>query len=51
MHADKLALHAWIYEIETGKIQAYDANRGEFTLLSAGPFPIPNPLAIVHHSA
>lgn len=50
MHADQIALHAWIYEIETGKIQAYDANRGEFALLSSGPFPIPNSLAIVHHS-
>lgn len=49
MHASKLALHAWVYEIETGKIQAYDANQGKFTLLSSDPFPIPNPLAIVQH--
>ncbi len=49
MRGGKIALHAWIYEIETGKIQAYDSNCGEFTLLSSGGFPIPNPLAYVHH--
>lgn len=44
MRAGKISLYAWLYEIETGKIQAYDSNSGEFTLLSSGSFPIPNPL-------
>lgn len=49
MHANKISLHAWVYQIETGKIYAYDAQRGEFALLSSGPFPVPNPLSIIHH--
>lgn len=49
MHAGKISLHAWVYEIETGKIYAYDAEHGKFALLSSGPFPVPNPLSSVHH--
>ncbi|AFZ34329.1 Carbonate dehydratase [Stanieria cyanosphaera PCC 7437] len=49
MHSGQISLHAWVYTIETGKIYAYDANKGEFALLSSGPFPVPNPLSIIHH--
>lgn len=49
MHARQISLHAWVYEIETGKIYAYDADQGKFALLSSGPFPVPNPLSIIHH--
>jgi carbonic anhydrase len=48
MHSGQIFLHAWVYSIETGKIYAYDANKGEFDLLSSGPFPVPNPLSIHH---
>jgi carbonic anhydrase len=48
MRAGKISLHAWIYEIETGKINAYDSDCSKFCLLSSGPFPIPNPLPFVH---
>lgn len=44
MHAGKLTLHAWIYEIETGEVFAYDASNGQFKLLENRPFPVPNPL-------
>jgi carbonic anhydrase len=47
LHSGQLYLHAWIYEIETGKVFAYDANLGEFVPLE-NPFPVPNPLANMH---
>jgi carbonic anhydrase len=49
MHAGTLALHAWVYEIETGKVFAYDASKGEYVPLDSDPFPVPNPLAIMQH--
>ncbi|MBD2196380.1 MULTISPECIES: carbonic anhydrase [Calothrix] len=44
LHSGKLTLHAWIYEIETGEVFAYDANIGQFKILDNRPFPVPNPL-------
>lgn len=48
LHAGKLRLHAWVYEIETGKILAYDVNQNQFVLLRQEPFPVPDPLAMMH---
>jgi carbonic anhydrase len=50
MHSNQLNLHAWIYEIETGEILAYNASAGQFTPLEKGPFPVPNPLVTLHSS-
>jgi carbonic anhydrase len=47
LHSGQLYLHAWIYEIETGKVYAYNASLGKFVPLE-GTFPVPNPLAIMH---
>jgi carbonic anhydrase len=44
-HACKLTLHAWVYEIESGEVYAYDANVGQFTILKGLPFPVPNILS------
>lgn len=45
MRAGKISLHAWIYEIKTGKINAYDSDCSKFCLLSSDPFPIPKMIA------
>jgi carbonic anhydrase len=44
MHCGELTLHAWIYEIESGAVFAYDASNGIFKLLENRSFPVPNPL-------
>lgn len=44
MHSGQLMLHAWIYEIETGEVFAYDASTGRFKALENRAFPVPNPL-------
>jgi carbonic anhydrase len=44
LHSGKLTLHAWIYEIESGEVFAYDANFSKFKILDNRPFPVPNPL-------
>lgn len=44
LHSRQLNLHAWMYEIETGKVFAYDAGLGQFTLLRQRSFPLPDPL-------
>jgi carbonic anhydrase len=44
LHAGKLSLHAWIYEIESGTVFAYNANVGQFIPIDKGPFPVPDPL-------
>lgn len=49
MHSGKLQIHAWFYEIETGKIFAYDASQFQFVLLRQESFPVPNPLAHLNH--
>ncbi|WGV26268.1 carbonic anhydrase [Halotia branconii] len=42
LHSGQLTLHAWIYEIETGEVFAYDASVGKFKILENRPFPVPN---------
>lgn len=44
LHSEQLNLHAWIYEIESGTIYAYNAERRQFTLLEKRSFPVPDPL-------
>jgi carbonic anhydrase len=44
LHSGQLNLHAWMYEIETGKVFAYDAALRQFTLLRQRSFPVPDPL-------
>ncbi len=47
LHSGQLYLHAWIYEIETGRVFAYNASLGQFVPLE-DLFPVPNPLATMH---
>ncbi|WP_414582575.1 carbonic anhydrase [Scytonema sp. PCC 10023] len=47
LHSGQLYLHAWVYEIETGKVFAYNASLGKFVPLE-DLFPVPNPLAAMH---
>ncbi len=44
MYSGLITLHAWIYEIESGGVFAYDANIGQFKIIENRPFPVPNPL-------
>ncbi|MBD1869491.1 carbonic anhydrase [Oculatella sp. FACHB-28] len=44
LHSGQMNLHAWMYEIETGKVFAYDAGLRQFTLLKQRSFPVPDPL-------
>ncbi|MDX2231936.1 MAG: carbonic anhydrase [Leptolyngbyaceae cyanobacterium bins.349] len=44
LHSKQLNLHAWIYEIESGFVYAYNAAQREFTLLEQRSFPVPDPL-------
>lgn len=48
LHSAQLTLHAWIYEIESGEVFAYDANIGQFKIIENRSFPVPNPLIGVH---
>ena len=48
LHSNQLTLHAWIYEIESGEVFAYDASTGQFKLLRNRSFPVPKPLSLVH---
>jgi len=50
LHGGQLNIYAWFYEIETGKILAYNASQGEFIPLEEGPFTVPDPLAALHFS-
>ncbi|MBR8833758.1 MAG: hypothetical protein DSM106950_06885 [Stigonema ocellatum SAG 48.90 = DSM 106950] len=47
LHSGQLYLHAWVYEIETGKVFAYNASKSQFVPIE-NPFPVPNPLAAMH---
>lgn len=38
-----LSIHGWVYDIETCRIRAYDAERGEFRPLDEGPLPMATP--------
>lgn len=44
LHSKQLNLHAWIYEIESGFVYAYNAAQRQFTLLEKRSFPVPDPL-------
>jgi carbonic anhydrase len=44
LHSKQLNLHAWIYEIESGFVYAYNAAHRQFTLLEKRSFPVPDPL-------
>jgi carbonic anhydrase len=44
LHSHQLSLHAWMYEIETGKVFAYNAGLRQFTILEKRSFPVPDPL-------
>lgn len=44
LHGKQLSLHAWIYEIESGFVYAYNAAQRQFTLLEKRSFPVPDPL-------
>jgi carbonic anhydrase len=48
LHGGKVTLHAWIYEIETGEVFAYDGSIGQFKALENRPFPVMNPLICAH---
>ncbi|MBD2485731.1 carbonic anhydrase [Planktothrix sp. FACHB-1365] len=45
LQAGKIQLHAWVYEIETGEILAYDVKQNQFVPLEQEPFPVPDPLS------
>jgi carbonic anhydrase len=45
LHAGKLNIHAWIYEIESGVVFAYNASLSRFIPLEKSAFPVPDPLA------
>lgn len=45
LHANQISLHAWVYEIESGNILAYNADKSQFVSLNSEPFPVPDPLA------
>jgi carbonic anhydrase len=44
IHSGQLSLHAWIYEIESGMVFAYNAGLRQFMLLEKRSFPVPDPL-------
>jgi carbonic anhydrase len=44
LHSRQLNLHAWMYEIETGKVFVYNADLHHFSLLDKRSFPVPDPL-------
>lgn len=48
LHSQELTLHAWIYEIESGEVFAYDAESRKFKAIENRPFPVPNPLIGLH---
>jgi len=45
LHGDKLSIHAWVYEIETGKIFAYNIKQSKFVPLVFEAFPVTDPLS------
>jgi carbonic anhydrase len=48
IHSGLITIHAWIYEIESGVVFAYDSNSGKFEVLANHPFPVLNPLISLH---
>jgi carbonic anhydrase len=47
LHSGQITLHAWIYEIESGEVFAYDVSKKQFELLNRS-FAVPNSLIGVH---
>ena len=45
LRAQKIFIYAWVYEIETGKIFAFNATEGKFVPLEEEGFPVPNLMA------
>jgi carbonic anhydrase len=45
LRAQKISIYAWVYEIETGKIFAFNAIEGKFVPLEEKGFPVPNLMA------
>ncbi len=43
-HSRQLNLHAWMYEIESGTVYAYNAAFRQFTVMEQRSFPVPDPL-------
>lgn len=46
LHARKLNIYAWMYEIETGSVYTFDAEQHKFSLLEQRSLPVPDPLII-----
>lgn len=44
LHSGQLNLHAWIYEIESGMVFAYNAALRKFSPMEKRSFPVPDPL-------
>ncbi|URD48075.1 carbonic anhydrase [Chroococcidiopsis sp. CCNUC1] len=44
LRSGQLFLHAWVYEIESGNVIAYNANLGQFVPIK-DPLPVPDPIA------
>jgi carbonic anhydrase len=44
LHAGKLNLYAWMYEIETGTVYTFDATQSKFVRLDQRALPVPDPL-------
>jgi carbonic anhydrase len=51
LHSQKLNLHAWMYEIETGKVFVYNSEQGKFTIIKNKSFPVPDPLITTPQSS
>ncbi|MCU0569920.1 MAG: carbonic anhydrase [Oculatellaceae cyanobacterium Prado106] len=49
LHSGKLNLHAWIYDIESGTVFAYNASLGQFAPMEKRSFPVPDPLASMRY--
>lgn len=41
----ELFIHGWVYDIETARIRAYDADTNEFRQIGEGPLPMATPRA------
>ncbi len=48
LHSGQISLHAWIYDLETGTVLAYNAAVNQFSPLEKTSFPVPALLAQVH---
>ena len=44
LHSQQLNLHAWMYEIETGKVFVYNSEQRKFTMIEKQSFPVLDPL-------